>query len=163
MEHLYSTGCSFRSLALTLPHLARVFPLVCLATALAVFSVSGKVEPLRRSLLSPRLCCVRLVGFSMEFLFDGLEIEERELSVWRNGRLSGYIYSLGEAQLSTINVWPNGFSSVWTHILFCFSFRRSQTQHSIWRINFRLSVQISVHYMNSEPLDPQSMKKYKSE
>ena len=29
--------------------------------------------------------------------FDGLEIEERKLSVSRNGRLSGYIYSLGEA------------------------------------------------------------------
>ena len=29
--------------------------------------------------------------------FDGLEIEERNLSVSRNGRLSGYIYSLGEA------------------------------------------------------------------
>ena len=93
MEHLYSTGCSFRSLALTLPHLARVFPLVCLATALTVFSVSGKVEPLRRPLLSPRLCCVRLAGFSMEFLFDGLEMEERKLSASTNGRLSGYIYS----------------------------------------------------------------------
>ena len=29
-------------------------------------------------------------------LFDGLEMEERKLSVSMNGRLSGYIYSLGE-------------------------------------------------------------------
>ena len=30
----------------------------------------------------------------MEFLFDGLEMEKRKLSVSTNGRLSGYIYSL---------------------------------------------------------------------
>ena len=91
MEHLYSTGCTFRSLVLSLPHLARVLPLVCLATDLTVFSVSGKVEPLQRPLLSPRWCCVRLAGFSMEFLFDGLEMEERKLSVLRNGRLWVYL------------------------------------------------------------------------
>ena len=37
------------------------------------------------------LCRVRLAGFSMEFLFDGLEMEERKLSVSTNGSPSGYI------------------------------------------------------------------------
>ncbi|KAL4627475.1 hypothetical protein ACB092_05G168400 [Castanea dentata] len=39
VEHLYSTGCTFRSLALTLPHLATVLPLLCCAPTLMVFNL----------------------------------------------------------------------------------------------------------------------------
>ena len=66
------------------------------------------------------LCCVRLAGFSMEFLFDGLERAERKLSVSTNGSLSGYIYG----GMDFLPFGPTYFSA------FLFG---EVSQHSIWR------------------------------
>ena len=66
------------------------------------------------------LCCVRLAGFSMEFLFDVLEMEERKLSVSTNGSLSGYIYGA----MDFLPFGPTYFSA------FLFG---EVSQHSIWR------------------------------
>ena len=66
------------------------------------------------------LCRVRLAGFSMEFLFDGLEMEERKLSVSTNGSLSGYIYG----GMDFLPFGPTYFST------FLFG---EVSQHSIWK------------------------------
>ena len=66
------------------------------------------------------LCRVRLAGFSKEFLFDSLEMEERKLSASTNGSPSGYIYG----GMDFLPFGPTYFSA------FLFG---EVSQHSIWR------------------------------
>ena len=92
------------------------------------------------------LCRVRLAGFSMEFLFDSLEMEERKLSVSTNGSPSGYIYG----GMDFLPFRPTYFSA------FLFG---EVSQHSIWRSSTVLCRY--VHFFWIQNTWTQSMKKTK--
>ena len=93
------------------------------------------------------LCHVRLAGFSMEFLFDSLEMEERKLSASTNGSLSGYIYG----GMDFLPFRPTYFSA------FLFG---EVSQHSIWRTSTVLCRYVHFFWIQKH-MDTQSMKKTK--
>ena len=108
------------------------------------------VEPLRRALLGPRLCCV--VSCPIGWVFHGVP-------VWWFGNGREKVKCIDEWESVWVYLWRNGFSSVWTHILFCFSFWRSQSTLNLK--NFYSSMSVCPLFLNSEHMDTQSMKKTK--
>ena len=87
------------------------------------------------------LCPIGWVSHGV--LFDGLEMEERKLSVSRNGWLSGYIYG----RMDFLQFGPTYFSA--------FLFGEVNTQFE--------ELLLCPLFMNSEHMDTQSKKKNKEE
>ena len=100
---------------------------------------STTVEPLRRALLGPRLCCV--VSCPIGWVFHGVP-------VWWFGNGREKVKCIDEWESVWVYLWRNGFSSVWTHILFCFSFWRSQSTLNLK--NFYSSMSVCPLFLNSE-------------
>ena len=103
-------------------------------------------------------------------LFDGLEMEERKLSVSMNGRLSGYIYSLGEVPSQLLMYGQMDFLPFGPTYFSAFLFGEVNTQfeellqfyvHFLWFIQKKKKK--SPLFMNSEHMDTQLKKKNKEE
>ena len=102
-------------------------------------------------------------------LFDGLEMEERKLSVSMNGRRSGYIYSLGEVPSQLLMYGQMDFLPFGPTYFSAFLFGEVNTQfeellqfyvHFLWFIKKKKKCPL---FMNSEHMDTQSKKKNKEE